>query len=203
MGPMGDEIVPIRRRGALRKASAVPFGVGSIKPRHYLEMARIVWENRGHWGYAWDVLNHGVCDGCALGTSGMRDWTIEGTHLCLVRLNLLRLNTMTGFDPALLADVSRLPERAPRAAEPGPHPLPVMRRRKGEPGLHARDLGRGPRRRGRAHPRHRARSLRLLHDLARPRQRGVLHVAEGRAPARLAPRRQRRAPLPQPVDRGA
>jgi len=49
--------------------------------------------------YAWDVLNKGVCDGCALGTTGMKDWTLDGTHLCLVRLNLLRLNTMDAFDP--------------------------------------------------------------------------------------------------------
>jgi hypothetical protein len=24
----------------------------------------------------------GVCDGCALGTTGLRDWTLEEIHLC-------------------------------------------------------------------------------------------------------------------------
>jgi len=49
-----------------------------------------------------------VCDGCALGVAGFHDWTIPGIHLCMTRLNLLRLNTMPAFDPALLADVSSL-----------------------------------------------------------------------------------------------
>src|SRR6056297_1827628 len=87
----------------------LPFGIGETKPHHYLEMAKIAWANRGKWGYALRVLNDGVCDGCALGTTGLKDWTIEGTHLCLVRLNLLRLNTMDGVDPALLEDVEALP----------------------------------------------------------------------------------------------
>ena len=59
------------RKRSLRLASAVPFGVGETKPHHYLEMAEIAWRNRGKWGYAWRVLNDGVCDGCALGTSGL------------------------------------------------------------------------------------------------------------------------------------
>ena len=71
----------------------LPFGIGAQKPHHYLEMARIAWENRNHPAYAMKVLSQGVCDGCALGTTGLKDWTIEGTHLCLIRLNLLRLNT--------------------------------------------------------------------------------------------------------------
>ena len=57
-------------------------------------MARIAWENRDQLPFAWRILKRGVCDGCALGTTGMRDWTIDGTHLCMVRLELMRLNTM-------------------------------------------------------------------------------------------------------------
>jgi molybdopterin-dependent oxidoreductase alpha subunit len=121
-------------KGKLKLASAVPFGIGETKPHHYLEMAEIAWRNRGKWGYAWRVLNDGVCDGCALGTSGLRDWTIEGTHLCLVRLNLLELNTMDALDPALLADVERLPRRAKELRELGRIPVP-LRRRKGEKGF--------------------------------------------------------------------
>ena len=86
----------------------MPFGIGHRKPRHFIDMARVAWANRDNAGYAWKVLSKGVCDGCALGVSGFHDWTIKGTHLCMTRLNLLRLNTMPAMDPALLADVSRL-----------------------------------------------------------------------------------------------
>ena len=74
------------------------FGIGQQKPRHYLEMARIAWENRDQLPFAWRILNDGVCDGCALGTSGLSDWTIPGIHLCMVRLELMRLNTAPALD---------------------------------------------------------------------------------------------------------
>jgi len=89
-------------------ALSIPFGLGERKPNHYLEMLRIAWQNREHPLYAWKLLSLGVCDGCALGTSGLKDWTITGTHLCLVRLNLLRLNTMDPMDPSVLGDVAAL-----------------------------------------------------------------------------------------------
>ena len=66
-------------------ASLVPFGIGSTKPNHYLEMAKVAWENRGQLPFAWRILNDGVCDGCALGTSGLRDWTMRSEasiHCC-------------------------------------------------------------------------------------------------------------------------
>ena len=86
----------------------LPFGLAARKPRHFREMAAAVWENRDALGYAWQVLSRGVCDGCALGVAGLRDWTITGPHLCLTRLSLLRLNTMGAGDPAALADVEAL-----------------------------------------------------------------------------------------------
>lgn len=73
----------------------VPFGIlVANKPRHFREMLRVLWENRGRWAYAWRILRHGVCDGCSLGTTGLRDHVLPGVHLCLTRLKLLRLNTM-------------------------------------------------------------------------------------------------------------
>ncbi len=115
--------------------SAVPFGLGETKPHHFLEMLRVAWKNKDNFRYAWDVLSRGVCDGCALGTSGLRDWTISGTHLCMVRLELLRLNTMPAFDPNRLADVSRLEDRTSRQLrEMGRLGYP-MRRLRGEPGF--------------------------------------------------------------------
>jgi anaerobic selenocysteine-containing dehydrogenase len=113
----------------------MPFGVGRTKPHHFREMLRIVWANKDEAAWAWKVLTQGVCDGCALGTSGLSDWTIEGTHLCMVRLELLRLNTMGAFDPARLSDVASLRKLSSRELrELGRVPFP-MRRRRGESGF--------------------------------------------------------------------
>lgn len=87
--------------------AGVPFGLGQSKPRHFRDMLGVFWKNRDNLSYAWKVLSQGVCDGCALGVAGFHDWTIDGVHLCMTRLNLLRLNTMPAMDPSLLADVSQ------------------------------------------------------------------------------------------------
>src|SRR4051812_36178985 len=68
-------------------------------------MLKVARENRDNWRYAWRVLSQGVCDGCALGVAGFHDWTIDGVHLCMTRLNLLRLNTVGPLDSNLLKDV--------------------------------------------------------------------------------------------------
>ncbi|MFO7288772.1 MAG: FdhF/YdeP family oxidoreductase [Bacillota bacterium] len=113
----------------------VPTGLGQVKPHHFREMLRAAWENRDQPGYAWRILRDGCCDGCALGTMGMRDWTLPGTHLCMVRLNLLRLNTMPAMDPALLEDVSRLGGKSGRELRSlGRLAYPMVRRR-GEKGF--------------------------------------------------------------------
>lgn len=91
-----------------RVKSAVPFGLGQAKPKHFRDMMGVVWKNRDNLGYAYQVLSRGVCDGCALGVAGFHDWTIKGVHLCMTRLNLLRLNTMPALDVRLLEDVSSL-----------------------------------------------------------------------------------------------
>src|SRR6187399_3155938 len=105
------------------------FGIGKQKPHHYLEMARIAWENRDELPFAWRILRDGVCDGCALGTSGLSDWTLPGTHLCMVRLELMRLNTAPALSPDLLADVSTLAGRSSRELRAlGRLPEPMLRR---------------------------------------------------------------------------
>jgi anaerobic selenocysteine-containing dehydrogenase len=115
--------------------SWVPFGLSAVKPRHFRDMLRIAWENRDRLPYAWRVLSRGVCDGCALGTTGLSDWTIAGTHLCMVRLELLRLNTMGALDPDRLGDAEALRRRSSRELrELGRLPFP-MRRRAGERGF--------------------------------------------------------------------
>src|SRR5438876_4233025 len=98
----------IQRTWKEKLKAAVPFGLGQTKPHHFRDMAKIAWANRDNLGYAWKVLSRGVCDGCALGVAGFHDWTIKGVHLCMTRLNLLRLNTMPALDTAALADVSSL-----------------------------------------------------------------------------------------------
>jgi molybdopterin-dependent oxidoreductase alpha subunit len=116
-------------------ASVVPRHPGKRKPNHYAEMARVAWRNRDQLPYAWRILRHGVCDGCALGTAGLRDWTLDGVHLCMVRLELMRLNTAPALDPGVLGDVSRLApldSRALRALGRLPEP---MIRRAGEKGF--------------------------------------------------------------------
>ena len=116
-------------------ASRKPFGIGERKPNNYLEIWKAVRENRGELRYAWRILRHGVCDGCALGTKGMRDWTLEEIHLCNVRLRLLRLNTMPALDVSVLADAPSLRRRRGEELRAlGRLPYPMVRRR-GEPGF--------------------------------------------------------------------
>lgn len=108
--------------------AAVPFGLGQTKPKHFRDMARVAWQNRDNLGYAWKVLSRGVCDGCALGVAGFHDWTISGVHLCMTRLNLLRLNTMPALDVNRLADISSLESLSnAELRELGRLPYPMLR----------------------------------------------------------------------------
>ena len=112
-----------------------PFGIGEQRPNNYLEIWKALVENRDQLPYAWRILSQGVCDGCALGTTGLSDWTLSGVHLCNIRLRLLRLNTMPPFAPSLLADARPLAGRSSgdlRAL--GRLPCPLARRR-GEAGF--------------------------------------------------------------------
>src|SRR6185436_16004061 len=91
--------------------------------------------NRDELPFAWRILRDGVCDGCALGTSGLSDWTIPGTHLCMVRLELMRLNTAPALDPTVLSDVRSLASRSSQELRAlGRIPEPMIRRR-GEAGF--------------------------------------------------------------------
>ena len=115
--------------------SLAPYGLGHQKPDHFGEMLHTAWQNRRALPYAWRILSQGVCDGCALGTTGLKDWTMSGVHLCTVRLNLLHLNTMGALDPGRLANVRALadrPGKALRALGRLRHPLV---RRRGDAGF--------------------------------------------------------------------
>ncbi|MDQ6632147.1 MAG: molybdopterin-dependent oxidoreductase, partial [Verrucomicrobiota bacterium] len=118
----------IQKNWKARLKSAVPFGIGQTKPTHFRDMANIVWKNKDNLSYAWKVITRGVCDGCALGVAGLHDWTIKGTHLCMTRLNLLRLNTMPALDVNLLSDIAHLKtlDNA-QLRELGRLPFPMLR----------------------------------------------------------------------------
>lgn len=115
--------------------SLIPNGAGQVKPNHYLEIIRAIWRNRRELPFAWRILTRGVCDGCALGTSGIHDNTMEGVHLCMIRLDLMRLNTMPALDMNRVksaSDMSRL--TAAELRDLGRLPYPLIRR-KGERGF--------------------------------------------------------------------
>lgn len=116
-------------------AGIVPNGLGQVKPNHYLDMLKVAWRNRDQLPFAWRILSRGVCDGCALGTTGMKDFTLEGTHLCMVRLNMLRLNTMPALKTPRLRDVESLSHMSgAELRDLGRLPYPYVRR-KGDRGF--------------------------------------------------------------------
>jgi molybdopterin-dependent oxidoreductase alpha subunit len=110
--------------------SLVPYGMNERHPNAYKDVVGTVWENRDNLAYAWRILNDGCCDGCSLGTSGMHDWTIQGIHLCALRLKLLRLNTMPAMDVRLLTDAAEVRKIPPRKLPKlGRLPFPMLRQR--------------------------------------------------------------------------
>jgi molybdopterin-dependent oxidoreductase alpha subunit len=126
---------PKKRPTPSNWASLKPFGVGEQRPNNFAEVFRAAWENRDQAAYAMRILEEGVCDGCALGTKGLHDWTLDGVHLCNIRLRLLRLNTMGPLDASQLRDVSGLERmRGDELRRLGRIPHPLLRRA-GEPGF--------------------------------------------------------------------
>lgn len=130
---MSTHRIPVPPGDRLRRLS--PFGLGHTKPKHFRDMLKVAWDNRDNLGYAWKVLSRGVCDGCALGVAGLHDWTIDGVHLCMTRLNLLRLNTMPAMAADALADVAALRGRDNRELRALGRLAFPHRRRRGEPGF--------------------------------------------------------------------
>src|SRR5436305_212497 len=115
--------------------SLIPYGLNQQHPNNYKDILEAIWENRDSLRHAWRILNDGCCDGCALGTSGMHDWTMKGIHLCAVRLQLMRLNTMPAMDWHLLEDVGPLKSYSEgRLRKLGRLAVPMVRR-KGDKGF--------------------------------------------------------------------
>ncbi|MFS0861238.1 FdhF/YdeP family oxidoreductase [Fredinandcohnia sp. 179-A 10B2 NHS] len=113
--------------------SPIPFGLGKVKPKHIRDTMKIAWENKDNIGYASRILTQGVCDGCALGVSGLYDQTLKGPHMCTTRLNVLRLSTMPAIKEDILhADIDELRKYdSTELRKLGRIPYPMIRR-KGE-----------------------------------------------------------------------
>jgi molybdopterin-dependent oxidoreductase alpha subunit len=105
---VAEKQLPCKRDNRAKWVSLVPYGLNQQHPNAYKDILDVIWENRDSLSYAYRILRDGCCDGCALGTSGMHDWTMKGIHLCAVRLQLLRLNTMPAMDWRCLEDVAGL-----------------------------------------------------------------------------------------------
>src|SRR4026208_1283077 len=98
-------------------------------------MVRFAGETRDQLPFAWRILSDGVCDGCALGTTGLSDWTPPGPPLRMGRLELRRLNTAPAAAPLSLGDVKPLQRlRSRDLRRLGRLPEPLLRRT-GEPGF--------------------------------------------------------------------
>jgi molybdopterin-dependent oxidoreductase alpha subunit len=109
----------------------VPFGLGKVKPHHVRDTLKVIWENRDNLPYAFRILTQGVCDGCALGVSGLYDQTLTGPHLCTTRLQVLRLNTMPAMrEEVIHADIEDLRQMDSTSLRKlGRIPYPLIRRR--------------------------------------------------------------------------
>src|SRR3989441_712870 len=133
--PLPRNVAPRERRTRVRRVSPVPFGLGFTKPHNYREVLRSAWNNKHAPFFAWRILRDGVCDGCALGTTGLRDFTMEGIHLCTVRLDLLPLNTMGPLRIRILRDAKALRSKSSKDLRKlGRLPFPMVRSH-GEPGF--------------------------------------------------------------------
>ncbi|MGD0466957.1 MAG: FdhF/YdeP family oxidoreductase [Terriglobales bacterium] len=127
-----DVLAEAKSKGWDRKqwVSLIPYGVNQEHPNAYKDILRCAVQNRDNLGYAWRILRDGCCDGCSLGTSGLHDWTMKGVHLCNVRLELLRLNTMPSMDHRLLEDVRTLQDKSEKELRQlGRLSVPMIRRR--------------------------------------------------------------------------
>ncbi|WP_096200697.1 FdhF/YdeP family oxidoreductase [Bacillus sp. FJAT-45350] len=125
-GPMKKSKMPAPKHWV----SPIPFGLGKVKPKHIRESFKTVWENKDNLGYAANIITKGVCDGCALGVSGLYDQTLTGPHMCTTRFNVLRLNTMPAIKEEILhADIDELRQySSTELRKLGRIPYPLIRR---------------------------------------------------------------------------
>jgi molybdopterin-dependent oxidoreductase alpha subunit len=116
-------------RGENHIASPIPFGWGHEKIHHIFEIGAAIRTNRQHLSYAWRILTNGVCDGCDMGSNGLRDDSLQGIHWCSERLTRLRLHTQTAIPLRTLSDIHSLRTLRPsELRELGRLPFPMVYR---------------------------------------------------------------------------
>jgi molybdopterin-dependent oxidoreductase alpha subunit len=94
------------------------------------EILGVIWENKRELPYAWSILTRGVCDGCSLGSYGLRDTALGGLHLCASRFKSLRLNTIGPLKLSAVKDVGRLQTLSLKKLRSlGRLPHPMIRRK--------------------------------------------------------------------------
>jgi len=76
--------------------------------RVFSALPAALWRSRGDLRYGFDVLRHGVCDGCSLGSHGLRDEVQGGIHLCRHRLDDLQRWTRSSLRLERLPDLAGL-----------------------------------------------------------------------------------------------
>ncbi len=116
-------------------ASLSPLGLGHRKPHHLWEFVKAVWNNKHNLSYAYRILKHGSCDACCLGSEGMKDPSLGGTHSCRNRINQLKLNTQKELDPRKLTDAYNLSFLDPVELQNLGRLTDPMVREKGQPGF--------------------------------------------------------------------
>jgi anaerobic selenocysteine-containing dehydrogenase len=131
-GPPGHQVM-----GRPIPGEAVLGGIAPhrISPASWARALRSVWSNRDRLSYSWRILSRGVCEVCSLGPRGLRDDVLPGLHLCSLRLEGLRRNTMGPVDPLWLSSIDMLRAKTTQGLEElGRLPHPLVRRRN-EPGF--------------------------------------------------------------------
>ena len=167
------------------------------------DMLRVAWDNRDELPFAWRILRDGVCDGCALGTSGFAtgrsgDAPLHGAARAAAAQHRAGARSAVG-SPTWYRCASPDVEAAARARPAAGADACAAR---GEPGFTVIAWDEALDMRRRAPSRASTRARRVLSDLARHHQR-VYYVAQKAARAATAPtRRQLGAPVPRGLDGG-
>jgi predicted molibdopterin-dependent oxidoreductase YjgC len=94
------------------------------------DMLPALWQHRRQLAYLWQALNHGVCEGCSLGSRGLRDDTLNRFHLCPRRLRSLPPNCTKPLTIPRILETGRLSGLgAEKLRALGRLPHPLLRRR--------------------------------------------------------------------------
>lgn len=123
---------PLRASGApiegeVGPASLVPFGIHEGTPLLTAAWHALAAQNALRYGF--DILQEGVCTGCALGSRGLFDEHTRTPHLCGHRLDRLHTHLAAPVRPERLGDLRGLRALSPgRLEDLGPIDRPYLLR---------------------------------------------------------------------------